>query len=217
MQDCSYTDELRHYGVPGMRWGHRKAQPTTSSGTKRYRYADALKGYDNYHKKVTKALGGQNNRTNAYAAQAIARTLANDKPSKLQKALYTANVLRIAKKDNSTKRDRMQINDKDTKLTKLIKTDYNNLSDLEFRAKYKTSKNKYAKRVKKSKSGDPLKTGKAAVVALMNAKEVATTMKTGKSTAARTNEMLSKNRETGRKFASSSLNIIEDLRLKDLK
>ncbi len=211
------NNELMHYGVPGMRWGHRKAQPITSEGTKRYRYADVLNGYDKYQKKVTKALGGKNNRTNSYAAQAIARTITSNKPSKLQKALYTANVLRIAKKDNATKRERMRINDTDTKLTKIVKTDYNNLSDLEFRAKYKASKDKYAKRVKKARSGDPLKTGKAAFWALMNAKEVGMTIKTGKSTATRTNEMITKNLEDGYKAASIALNTFEEVRLKDLK
>ena len=33
------NEELMHYGVLGMRWGHRKAQPTSGNGSSRYRKA----------------------------------------------------------------------------------------------------------------------------------------------------------------------------------
>lgn len=34
-----FNEELMHYGVLGMRWGHRKAQPTSGNGSSRYRKA----------------------------------------------------------------------------------------------------------------------------------------------------------------------------------
>lgn len=34
-----FDEELMHYGVLGMRWGHRKAQPTSGNGSSRYRKA----------------------------------------------------------------------------------------------------------------------------------------------------------------------------------
>lgn len=41
-----YDDELMHYGVKGMRWGHRKAAPTTSYGNARAEYKAAKKAYN---------------------------------------------------------------------------------------------------------------------------------------------------------------------------
>ena len=50
-------------------------------------------------------------------------------------------------------RKKMSIDPKDTAVTKRVKNDYNNLSDAEFKQKYKGSKRTYARRVRKY--GDP--------------------------------------------------------------
>lgn len=165
---------LIHYGVPGMRWGVRHDPEPTNTPA----YGKVLNGYDKYQKRVTRALGGKNTRANVYAAQAIARTVKSKNPSALQKALYTAHVINVTKKDNKKQRDNMVINKNDHLVTKKAKIDYNNMSDLEFRAKYKLSKDKYLKRVNKSKNGDPFMTRKqkgilAASLAVNGTKAVA--------------------------------------------
>ena len=40
------NDELMHYGVPGMKWGHRKAAPTTSVDRAKANYRAARKTYN---------------------------------------------------------------------------------------------------------------------------------------------------------------------------
>ena len=58
----------------------------------------------------------------------------------------------VRKKERPT---RLDAADSDTDVTKKVKADYNGLSDSQFKAKYATSKNTYAKRVEKH--GDPYK------------------------------------------------------------
>ena len=47
-----HDDELMHYGVPGMRWGHRKAQPVSAE---RSRYKSAKENYKKANRDYSKA------------------------------------------------------------------------------------------------------------------------------------------------------------------
>ena len=47
-----HDDELMHYGIPGMRWGHRKVQPVSAE---RSRYKSAKENYKKANRDYSKA------------------------------------------------------------------------------------------------------------------------------------------------------------------
>ena len=62
-----HDDELMHYGVPGMRWGHRKAQPVSDI---RRRYDSAKAAYKTANRAYSKAHAQARN----YDANPIVRS-----------------------------------------------------------------------------------------------------------------------------------------------
>ena len=53
------SDELKHYGVPGMKWGHRKARPQSEVSTARKAYRQAKRDFDrSYNKAYNRSLAG---------------------------------------------------------------------------------------------------------------------------------------------------------------
>lgn len=78
----------------------------------------------------------------------------------------------IGNNRQSKQSEQLTINKTDLGATKQIKNDYNRLSDQEFKSKYYTDKKTYAKRVAKSRTGDPLADRKAKMTGKRYEKEV---------------------------------------------
>lgn len=54
-----HSDELMHYGVPGMKWGHRKAQPQSDVRTARKAYRQANREYSRaFDKAYNRSIAG---------------------------------------------------------------------------------------------------------------------------------------------------------------
>lgn len=87
-----YGNELYHYGIPGMRWGHRKAQPASGSNSKPKRGSEEY-----YRDKAGRAiakistsktrLGKDINNYRAFGYEANANRAANKITSKSEKGL----------------------------------------------------------------------------------------------------------------------------------
>lgn len=159
--------ELYHHGIRGMKWGIRRFQKAdgslTSAGKKRYDVGEATS-------KVKEAKTARNEARKKY----ILSSGFGVKPA--HKNLKTANQnLKSAKKELSEAKKQAKTDRKDklktvdpelakNKQTKRVALDYHNLSDDKFRRKYKTSKDKFAKRYVKS-DGDTYTRGKRKAIA----------------------------------------------------
>lgn len=109
------TDELMHYGVLGMKWGHRKAVPTSSTYNKlqstKAQYKQAKKAYNKAYNKAysysSRHTIGQFTNKNKKAESDRRWNDAYDKANTLDKAKTSYNQAKTERKDkiNSAYRD----------------------------------------------------------------------------------------------------------------
>lgn len=70
MWQYNYTNELYHYGVPGMKWGKRKARLETKVG-KKFKKSGTYQGYaDHYRNKGTEAYKKHDSAATAFEKSA---------------------------------------------------------------------------------------------------------------------------------------------------
>ena len=139
--------KLYHHGVLGMKWGQRNGPPyPLSPGA--HSASEKKAGYK-------KSIGGGRNESE-YDRKKIKKKKvdASKQGSVVSSAANKAyDVAKNKQKKNQKTYAKMDIPDSDSAVTKRVKNDFNTLSNEEFFAKYKASKDTYEKRVKKY--GDP--------------------------------------------------------------
>lgn len=98
MWQYNYSDDLQHYGIPGMRWGHRK---TRSSGNIKVDEMHQKKAaYKQAKKEYNRAFNDAYNRSNDAYSFSKKRRQANE--DRWNAARDKANLLKKAKSDYKT-------------------------------------------------------------------------------------------------------------------
>jgi hypothetical protein len=93
--------ELYHYGVKGMRWGHRKAsQPQLSTSRIREKYDSAKSDYKNAKKEYNRAFNKSYNYTNRHPiGQFVSKKISAESDKRWEDAVNKADNLRTKKSE----------------------------------------------------------------------------------------------------------------------
>lgn len=139
-------DYLMHHGVKGMKWGVRKRQPISMRGN----IHRGLSKIYSINEKTYKKLG--NNTLASMNADAKNQQLKKAEMADAKKAQKISNQLKNAK-------NKVDVSMAKNSTTKRVAEDYHNLTNREFRGKYKTTKSTFAKRYNKT-GGDTYTLGR---------------------------------------------------------
>lgn len=188
-----YDEYLEHHGILGQKWGVRRFESAnghlTAAGKARYdgdkvsakeKNAFSMKAAS--HKALAKVYGS-NEKVYSKSNKALSsmnKAAKEDQLKKAEAAQKAANAKRDAKEKANKPYKEVDPNAAKNKQTKRVALDYNNMNDLEFAAKYKTSKKTFQKRYEKSK-GDTYSMGKkkAALALALTAKMPVTSVYVG--------------------------------------
>ena len=200
----TYSDEyLSHHGILGQKWGKRQGPPypldaedhsasERKAGWKKsldsQQHAFSLKA--GAHKAMAKVYG-LNEKTYSKSNKTLSSMNANAKNEQLNKAEAAQKEADKKREERNARKAEREVQKNQyknvdpsiakNKQTKLVAMDYNRLTDREFKAKYHTSKDKFAKRYDKS-GGNTYGMGlkKAAIATVIAASCPPTTIKYGK-------------------------------------